>query len=132
MHVYPVVFTPLEKRSGYCVYAPDLKGCITEADNYADGIEKIRDGICGMIFIHETENRLLPTPTEPSKVECKEGDIVTLVDAPMEDYRKRAKNSKAVRKTISLPQWLFDMAVKHRLSLSDVTQKALMNEFGIH
>ena len=132
MYVYPVVFTPLEKRAGYCVYAPDLKGCITEADNYADGIEKIRDGICGMIFIHETENRTLPTPTEPDKVEHKEGDIVSLVDAPMEEYRKRVENSKAVRKTISLPQWLFDMAVKHRLSLSDVLQKALMNEFGLH
>jgi len=104
--------------------SPRIRQCLTPP--------KIRDGICGMIFIHETENRTLPTPTEPDKVEHKEGDIVSLVDAPMEEYRKRVENSKAVRKTISLPQWLFDMAVKHRLSLSDVLQKALMNEFGLH
>jgi len=42
MYVYPVVFNHLDE-GGYCVYAPDFKGCITEAGDYAEGIAKIRD-----------------------------------------------------------------------------------------
>ena len=131
MYVYPVIFSPAEE-GGYSVYAPDFKGCVTDAEDYSEGIIKIRDGLCGMIFIYESEGRPIPAPTDPSAVVREPGDIVTLVDAPMDEYRKRAENSRAVRKTISLPKWLVDMSNKAGLSLSQVTQKALMQELQIH
>jgi predicted RNase H-like HicB family nuclease len=91
-YVYPVVFTR-EEEGGFCVYAPDLPGCVTEAGNYADGIEKIREGICGMLYILERDSKSIPAPSEPAAVKCAPGDVVSLVDAPLDDYKRRVGNS---------------------------------------
>ena len=129
MYVYPVVFNPLEE-GGYCVYAPDFKGCITEADDFAEGIVKIRDGLCGMLHIMERDKLPIPSPTDVSCVEREPCDIVTLVDAPIEEYRRRV-GSKAVRRTISIPEWLDELAAKSDISLSQVTQEALRTKLNV-
>jgi len=129
MYVYPVVFNRLD-GGGYCVYAPDFKGCITEADNYADGIAKIRDGLCGMLYILERDGRPIPEPTDVFKIERGQGDIVTLVDAPLDEYR-RSVGSKAVRRTISIPEWLDKLAAQAEISLSQVTQEALRQKLNV-
>jgi predicted RNase H-like HicB family nuclease len=129
MYVYPVVFNPLEE-GGYCVYAPDLKGCVTEADTYADGITKIRDGLCGMLYILERDGQAIPPPTAIHSVECQPGDVITLVDAPLAEYRRRV-GSKAVRRTISIPEWLDELAASQNISLSQILQKALKLELHV-
>ena len=129
MYVYPVIFTPIEE-GGYCVYAPDIKGCITEADNFAEGIAKIRDGICGMLYILERDNQPIPEPTDVFLVKREKNDIVTLVDAPLEEYRRRV-GSKAVRRTISIPEWLDKLAMQSNISLSQITQKAIKDELQL-
>lgn len=129
MYVYPVVFNPLEE-GGYCVYAPDLKGCITEADNLAEGITKIRDGLCGMLYILERDKQAIPEPTDIALVEHLNGDIVTLVDAPLDEYRRRV-GSKAIRRTISIPEWLDELAISSNISLSQVIQEALREKLNV-
>jgi predicted RNase H-like HicB family nuclease len=122
-YVYPVIFS-CEDKGGFCVYAPDLPGCVTEADNYADGIEKIREGICGMLYILERDGKSIPRPSEPAAVECAAGDVVSLVDAPLDDYKRRVGN-RAVRRTVSIPEWMDALAIRDGVSLSQVTQDAL-------
>jgi predicted RNase H-like HicB family nuclease len=85
MYIYPVVFSPSEE-GGYCVYAPDIKGCVTEAYDIADGIVKIRDGLCGMLYIMERDNLEIPEPTSMLSVEYDEGDFVTLIDVRLDGY----------------------------------------------
>ncbi|MDR1559093.1 MAG: type II toxin-antitoxin system HicB family antitoxin [Clostridiales bacterium] len=129
MYVYPVVFSPTE-QGGYCVYAPDFKGCITEAEDYAEGITKIRDGLCGMLYILERDRLAIPMPTPIDQVERDPGDVVSLVDVSLDEYRRRV-GSKAVRRTVSIPEWLDDMAIKADISLSQTIQKALMEELQV-
>jgi len=129
MYVYPVIFSPLEE-GGYCIYAPDIKGCTTEADNLAEGITKIRDGLCGMLYMMERDNQPIPNPTDIAHVKHEEGDIITLVDAPLTEYRRRF-GSKAVRRTISIPEWLDELATGAGLSLSQVTQEALRVKLNV-
>ena len=129
MYVYPVIFSPLSE-SGYCVYAPDIKGCITEADNIAEGIIKIRDGLCGMLYIMERDKKPIPDATDTKNIEHEEDDIITLVDVPMEEYRRRV-GTKAVRRTISIPEWLDEIALNAGVSLSQVTQEALRVKLNV-
>jgi predicted RNase H-like HicB family nuclease len=121
--VYPVVFSR-EADDTFCVYAPDLPGCVTEAATYAEGIEKIRDGICGMLYVLENEGKAIPTPGEPASIELEAGDVLALIDVDAEAYRRRVGN-RAVRRTISVPEWLDELAVRSGVSLSQVTQDAL-------
>jgi predicted RNase H-like HicB family nuclease len=129
MYVYPVVFNRLD-GGGYCVYAPDFKGCVTEADDYAEGIAKIRDGLCGMLYMLERDKRPIPEPTDVFKIEHDQGDIVTLVDAPLDEYRRRV-GSKAVRRTISIPEWLDELVTQSDISLSQITQEALRQKLNV-
>ena len=127
-YVYPVVFTPDD--GGYCVYAPDLPGCITQARDYADGIENIRDGIGGILYILERDGRPIPAPSVPADVEHNDGDTITLVDVDVEAYRRRVATA-AVRRTISIPQWMDEMASRSGVSLSQITQDGLRRHLGI-
>jgi predicted RNase H-like HicB family nuclease len=128
-HVYPAVFSP-EKDGTFSVYVPDLPGCVTEAESYADGVAKIRDGICGMLYAMARQKIAIPEPSEPQMVETEDGDVVALVDADVAAYARRVGN-KAVRRTISIPEWMDDLAVSSGVSLSQVTQDALRQTLNI-
>jgi predicted RNase H-like HicB family nuclease len=128
-YVYPVVLSP-EQDGGYCVYAPDLPGCITEAETLIEGIEKIREGLCGLLMIHERDKLPIPTPSKPQSIERETDDIITFVDADVGEYQRRV-GSKAVRRTISIPEWMDDAASKAGVSLSQVTQDALRQQLSL-
>jgi predicted RNase H-like HicB family nuclease len=121
--VYPVIFSR-EEDGSFCVYAPDIPGCVTEASDYADGVTKIRDGICGMLYAMERGGLSVPKPSDPGGVRLEPGDVVALVDAPLEDYKRRVGN-RAVRRTISIPEWMDDLVSRSGISLSQVMQDAL-------
>jgi predicted RNase H-like HicB family nuclease len=127
--VYPVVFSP-ETEGDFCVYAPDLPGCVTSAETYAEGIEKIRDGICGMLYIMERDKMPIPEPSAPNAVELETGDVVALVDVNITEYKRRI-GSRAVRRTISIPEWMDEAAMRNNISLSQVTQDALSVRLSI-
>jgi predicted RNase H-like HicB family nuclease len=129
IYVYPVVFSS-EEGGGHCVYVPDLPGCVTEAATYAEGIEKIRDGVGGMLYMMERDKIPLPLPSDPLAVNREEADVVSLVDVDLDVYKRRF-GSKAVRRTISIPEWLDELAAQSGISLSQVTQDALRQHLNI-
>jgi predicted RNase H-like HicB family nuclease len=127
--VYPVVFTSGE-TSAYCVYVPDIPGCVTSAESYAEGLEKIRDGIAGMLYMMGKNEEAFPPPRKPENIERETGDLITLVDVNLEVY-KRKLSSRIIRHTIRIPEWLDELAVKNGLSLSQITQEALRQCLGV-
>jgi predicted RNase H-like HicB family nuclease len=128
-YVYPVILSP-EEDSGYCVYAPDIPGCVTEADTLIDGIEKIREGLCGILFVYERDGMPVPSPSSFDAIETENGDMITFVDADVGEYRRRV-GSKAVRRTISIPEWMDDAATQAGVSLSQITQDALRHTLNL-
>lgn len=48
----------------------------------------------------------------------------------MMEYLKK-HNSKAVKKTLSIPEWLNEEALRLELNFSQVLQEALMQKIGI-
>ena len=48
-----------------------------------------------------------------------------MIDVDTLEYRKRTE-TKAVRRTVSLPKWLDQLAIKSNVSLSNILQEALM------
>lgn len=43
-----------------------------------------------------------------------------------------SNETKAVRKTLTIPKWLNDLAEENKLAFSKILQKALMDQLGIH
>lgn len=124
--VYPVILTPAER--GYVVYVPDLQ-INTEGSDIAEAIEMARDAI-GLWGI--TEQDLGHEISEPSAValDHKPDEIVTLVDVDFDAYR-RANDMRAVRKNVTIPSWLNDLAEKAGINFSQVLQEGLKQRLNV-
>lgn len=55
---------------------------------------------------------------------------VLLIDVWMPSVRKSIRN-KAVKKTLTIPQWLNERATEKNLNFSHILQEALKEELGI-
>ncbi|MEG0378571.1 MAG: type II toxin-antitoxin system HicB family antitoxin [Eubacterium sp.] len=128
-YVYPAIFTP-EADGGYFIYFPDIKNCFTQENDLASGIEMAEDVLALMLWQHE-ENGTKILPPTPIKALSLEGDaFATLISVDTIAYRKRFSKT-AVKKTLTIPGWLDEMAKQEHLNFSNVLQEALAEKLHI-
>ena len=130
-YVYPAVFHP-EADGGYSITFPDLPGCITQGDDLADGIEMAEDALAMILCDYEDRGEAVPSPSDVRGPfsEAAPGDVVTMIRADTLAYRRQT-DSRAVKKTLTIPAWLDSMASRQNINFSNVLQKALARELGI-
>lgn len=135
--VYPAFIAEYKKE--YLVYVPDLD-IYTEGKTMADAIEMARDAIGLKGIDYEDDTKTLPSPSSRenalamAKAKTDIFDystgILTLVDVNFAEYRRRMDN-KAVRRNVTLPNWLNIEAEKAQINVSRVLQEALINVLGL-
>ena len=124
--VYPVILSPA--KCGYVVSVPDLN-IDTQGSSVAEAIAMARDAI-GIWGITEQDfGRDIPQPGD-LEIECADDELVTLVDIDFDEYRK-AHDNRSVRRNITLPSWLNELAEKSGINVSGVTQRALKAELKV-
>ena len=87
----------------------------------------IRDGCRGNGIRNEES---LPEVSAPVDYILQEGDFSCLIEFDLVQYRKK-HNTKSVKKTLSIPEWLNEAAMEHDINFSQVLQEALMKKMGI-
>ena len=138
--VYPAIFTQL-KSGGYSVVFPDLNHLATCGDDFQETMEMAVDCLAGYIHSEKLDGNDVPPPTPIDKVDVHCEDIeeylddvaeqfVNAVAVDVEEYAARHFN-KAVKRTVSIPQWLNDRAAIQKINFSKTLQKALMKELNI-
>lgn len=125
--VYPVILTPDE--IGYIVTVPDLN-INTEGDSLPEAIEMARDAIGLWGICEEDQGRTIPEP-HSVKLKHKDNEIVTLVDIDFKAYR-RANENRSVRKNVTLPSWLNELAEQNDINFSAVLQEGLKQQLHIN
>lgn len=129
-YVYPAVFAA-ESAGGYSVYFPDVEGCYTQGEDMAEAIEMAKDALCLMLYDMEVSHRDIPEPTDIHKIKSgSDSDIVSLIACDTMTYR-RFYDNKAVKKTLSIPNWLNIMAEEQGINFSAVLQNALKEQLHI-
>ena len=123
--VYPIIMS--KERDGYFVTIPDFD-INTEGKNLGEAIFMARDaiGINGLQL--EDEGKELPEPFSV-KYDKEEGDILTLVDVDMTEYRKKHDN-RTVKKNCTIPYYLNAEAEKAGINFSRILQDALKQELS--
>lgn len=127
-YVYPAIFTP-EEDGSFSINFPDLEGCYTCGDNLTDGMEMAKDVLALVLYGYETENKLIPTPSPLSTFETSNGAFVNYVVCDTMVYRK-LHNNKAIKKTLTIPEWLNEEATALGINFSQVLQSALLELTG--
>ena len=124
-YVYPAVFTPEEQ--GYSVDFPDLEGCYTCGDDLQDAIMMAEDVLAYYLYDQEREQKKIPLPSHPSDLKLSENEFVNYIACDTREYAKM-HNNRAVKKTLTIPEWLNEAAIKAGLNFSQVLQEALMEK----
>ena len=129
---YPAVFHVAEDVGGYWIEFPDLPGCFSQGENDAEALEMAKDAL-SLWFDQSGElfDKDINKPSSLAQIRDQyPGEIVMLVEGDPE-YYARKYNTKAVKKTLSIPQWLNDKATKANVNFSQVLQEALINKLGL-
>ena len=119
---YPAIFTP-EESGGYSVNFPDLEGCYTEGDDRTDAIYMAEDVLALVLYGYEKDGRAIPQPSQ--SFDLKDGEFMNYIACDTMEYRKMY-NNKAVKKTLTIPEWLNEEATAIGVNFSQVLQEALM------
>lgn len=122
-YAYPAIFTPEEK--GYSIVFPDLEGCYTCGNTLEEGLEMAQDALALVLYGYEKEERPIPAPSKINNLSLKEQEFVNYVACDTMAYRKRF-NNKAVKKTLTLPEWMNEEATAIGINFSQVLQEALL------
>ena len=121
---YPAVFH--KEDDGFWISFPDFPECFTEGDDMQQAYEMAVDALGLAITSRQKEKEEIPVPTDISEIEENDGFIVVL-EFDMLAYLKK-HNSKAVKKTLTIPEWLNESATAMGLNFSQVLQEALMQK----
>lgn len=125
---YPAIFHKAEE-GGYWITFPDLPECMTQGDDMQHAYEMAFDALGLAITSRNLEQIPLPSPSEPFSICTAQNEFCVVIEFDMLTYKKRT-NSKAVKKTLTIPEWLNEEATALGINFSQVLQSALMEIIG--
>ena len=123
LKVYPAIF---HEENGFWVEFPDLEGCNSCGGTLEEAMEMAQEALGLYLVALLEEHKELPAASSIKNIISE--DIVTYISVDVDKYRR---NTKAVKKTLSIPAWLADEAERNNLSLSKILQEGLKIQLGL-
>ena len=123
---YPAIFHKAEE-GGFWITFPDFPECMSQGSDIQQAYEMAVDALGLAITSREEEKLEIPSPSEPYQLNIAADEFCVVVEFDMLAYRKRT-NSKAVKKTLTVPEWLNEEATSLGINFSQVLQEALMQK----
>lgn len=128
-YIYTAIFVPNENGTKYYCRIPDLPGCVTTGKDIDDAIEMITDAASGWLVVAEDEGNLIPEASPQSDLDIPANAVCSIIRIDTFAYRA-ATDTRAVRKNVSLPAWLANLAEKRGVNCSQVLQDGLLQMFS--
>ena len=119
---YPAVFHKAEE-GGFWVTFPDIPECMTQGEDMQDAYEMAVDALGLSLTTIENEGEVVPEASSLDEIVVEDGVLVIVV-FDMAEYRRKNR-SRAVKKTLSIPEWLNEAAIRENLNFSQILQNAL-------
>ncbi|TEB13900.1 hypothetical protein Psfp_03316 [Pelotomaculum sp. FP] len=123
--IYPAVFH--QEDGAFWVDFPDLEGCQTYGETLQETMALAQEALGLYLASLEEAGTTAPTATEIKKIITPENAFATLVSCNIDHYRRK---TKAIKKTLSIPEWLNEEAEKRHINFSSVLQNALKQELA--
>ena len=127
-YVYPAVFT--EEDSGYSINFPDLPNCFTSGQTLGEAIEMAGDVLWLTLYEMEQAGTAIPAPSDLRDVPVGNKEFVNFIPCDTVEYRRFFDN-RAVKKTLTVPSWLNDMAERAGINFSATLQSALKQQLHL-
>ena len=117
---YAALFTKTEGK--FVVEFPDLEGCFSQGDTLEEAICSAQGALAAYYFGNEGS---LPEARKLESIKEENPDVfIQIVAVNTDDYIK--KSVKLVNKTVTIPEWLNDLAIKYHVNFSRTLKTALI------
>ncbi|MCI8411468.1 MAG: type II toxin-antitoxin system HicB family antitoxin [Clostridia bacterium] len=127
-YIYPAIFN--YENDGISISFPDLPGCLSCADTDEEALYMAKDALGLYMVCAEEDGEILKSPSKLNEISLKKSERAILVEVYMPLFRESVQNS-SVKKTLTIPKWINDLAEKNKINFSQVLQSALKNALGI-
>lgn len=126
LFIYPAVIH--DDPDGLWAEFPDLPGCHTQGDTQGELLSNAAEAMeCYILGILD-DGESLPAPTAPQEIHLTDSNTyLSLIRSDVD----LAKNTRSVKKTLTIPAWLNKRAQDQHINFSQVLQSALMRELKI-
>ncbi|MBM7616120.1 type II toxin-antitoxin system HicB family antitoxin [Alkaliphilus hydrothermalis] len=129
-YVYVAIFT--KDNEVYNISFPDLPGCYTYGGTIEEAYNMAKEALELHLYGMEDDGDEIPSPTPAESIQINDKkSFTTLVEAYMPLVRSQMLN-KSVKKTLTIPKWLNDLAEKHNVNFSQLLQDSLKNYLGVY
>ncbi|WP_146550983.1 type II toxin-antitoxin system HicB family antitoxin [Rummeliibacillus sp. SL167] len=129
-YYFPAVFDSGNDGSkGYTVTFPDLPGCITEGSDIEESFRMAKDALEGYLYGMEEDNESIPSPSNLNDISVPSGGFIAYIEV-WTDYVRDELQNKAIKKTLTIPKWLNDVAEKENINFSQLLQFAIKERLG--
>ena len=125
---YPALFHK-EDGGGFWVSFPDIPECLTQGTDMSQAYEMAVDAL-GLALEDRMKENNVPVPTSIDFLVIAENSYPVIIEFDLLEYKKK-HSTRAVKKTLTIPEWLNDEAIKKNINFSAVLQEALKAQLGI-
>lgn len=127
-YVYPAIFDYAE--DGISIEFPDLAGCLPCASTTEEAVKNAREAMALHLYGMEQDGDVIPEPTPVTKLRVGENQAIVLVEVWMPPFRDEMEQ-RAIKKTLTIPKWLDDLAQEQHVNFSHLLQDALKQYLGV-
>lgn len=121
LFVYPAIFH--KENDAYWVEFPDLGGCYSSGSTIPEAMEMAQESLTGYLLSLFEHGDTIAAPSDISAYSPADG-FATLVSCDINQY----KETRAIKKILTIPAWLNDRAVSMGLNFSKILQEALIEK----
>ncbi|MFF2890780.1 type II toxin-antitoxin system HicB family antitoxin [Paenibacillus sp. NPDC057967] len=127
-YIFPALLDYAE--DGISVSFPDLPGAFTCGDNDEEAFRMAKECLALHIYGMEQDSEDIPTPKKVQDISVLENQVIAAIEVWMPPFRHEMEQ-KAVKKTLTIPKWLDELAVENNVNFSRILQDGLKAHLGV-
>ncbi|MFQ9968115.1 MAG: type II toxin-antitoxin system HicB family antitoxin [Peptoniphilus sp.] len=128
-YTFPCIIKFDEEDKIYYVRFPDIEEAFTDGDSLKEAIYNAQEVLGLVIYEREKMGREIPKATE-SMIKTGENESLSYISVWMPLVRDRIEE-KSVKKTLTIPKWLNDLAEENNINFSQLLQVAIKKYIGL-
>ena len=129
-YTFPCIIKFDEEDKIYYVRFPDIEEAFTDGDSLKEAIYNAQEVLGLVIYEREKMGREIPKATE-SMIKTGENESLSYISVWMPLVRDRIEE-KSVKKTLTIPKWLNDLAEENNINFSQLLQVAIKKYIGLN
>ena len=129
-YLYYAIFHRNEQGQ-YEVSFPDFEPYVaTYVEDMADALQQARDALAGYLLTQEDYHEQIPHPSDPENIKYDKNDLLIPIETDTTVERAKEEN-ELVKKTLTIPQYVNNMAQAQNINFSATLTRALKQELNL-